>query len=77
MREEESEDVVIGARVLELGVEMAQCGVATRRHAVEFDCRSDAANAEAEREATTPRQRTVLTVEYDVELRCEDPLLAG
>ncbi len=77
MREEESEDVVIGARVLELGVEMAQCGVATRRHAVELDCRRDAADAQAEREATTTRQRAVLTVENNVELRCENPLLAG
>ena len=68
---------MIGARVLELGVEMAQCGVATRRHAVELDCPGDAADAKAEREATTPGQRAVLTVEHNVELRCEDPLLAG
>jgi hypothetical protein len=77
MGEKESEDVVIAARVLELRIEMAQCSMATRRHAVEFDCRGDAADAEAEREATTPRQGAVLSVENNVELRCEDPLLAG
>lgn len=61
--------------MLELWVEVGECGMTPGGHAVDLDCRSDTADAQTEGESAAPGQGASLTIEHNVELRPKNSFL--